>query len=110
MRCVAAAGLDAAVDRKPSVRSYRRRLDGEQEARLVALTCGAPPEGHQRWRLRLLADRLELPSTPKHGGWLQHGRARTGRGGWAAPGPPPGRPADPAAGGRSLAGGAPPGR
>ena len=38
-------------------RSYRRRLDGE-EARLVALTCSAPPEGHKRWTLRLLADRL----------------------------------------------------
>jgi hypothetical protein len=52
------AGLDAAVYRKPPARSYRRRLDGEQEARLVALTCSAPPQGHQRWTLRLLADRL----------------------------------------------------
>jgi hypothetical protein len=57
MRYVA-AGLEAAVDRKPPARSSRRRLDGEQEARLVALTCSAPPEGHQRWRLRLLAERL----------------------------------------------------
>ena len=39
-------------------RQYRRRLDGQQEARLVALTCSAPPEGHKRWTLRLLADRL----------------------------------------------------
>src|SRR5437773_76245 len=53
-----AAGLEAAVYRKPPARSYRRRLDGEQEARLVALTCSAPPEGHKRWTLRLLADRL----------------------------------------------------
>src|SRR5947199_271507 len=53
-----AAGLDAAVYRKPPARQYRRRLDGEQEARLVALTCSAPPEGHKRWTLRLLADRL----------------------------------------------------
>ena len=57
MRYVA-AGLDAAVDRKAPERQYRRRLDGEQEARLVALTCSAPPEGHKRWTLRLLADRL----------------------------------------------------
>ena len=54
----AAGGLDAAVDRKAPEREYRRHLDGEQEARLVALTCSAPPEGHQRWRVRLLADRL----------------------------------------------------
>ena len=54
----AAAGLDAAGGRKPPARSYRRRLDGQQEARLVALTCSAPPQGHKRWRVRLLADRL----------------------------------------------------
>ena len=53
-----AAGLDAAIYRKPPARSYRRRLDGQQEARLVALTCSAPPQGHKRWTLRLLADRL----------------------------------------------------
>jgi hypothetical protein len=57
MRYVA-AGLDAAVSRKPPARQYRRRLDGEQEARLVALTCSAPPQGHKRWTLRLLAERL----------------------------------------------------
>jgi transposase len=52
------AGLDAALRRKPPARQYRRRLDGEQEARLVALACSAPPEGHKRWTLRLLAERL----------------------------------------------------
>ena len=57
MRYVA-AGLDAAIYRKPPARQYRRRRDGEQEARQVALTCSAPPEGHQRWTLRLLAERL----------------------------------------------------
>jgi transposase len=54
----AAGGLDAAVDRKAPEREYRRKLDGEQEARLVALACSAPPEGHKRWTLRLLAQRL----------------------------------------------------
>jgi len=53
-----AAGLDAAVDRKPPAREYHRRLDGEQEAYLVALACSAPPEGRKRWTLRLLAERL----------------------------------------------------
>jgi hypothetical protein len=46
------------VHRKPPARQYRRKLDGEQEARLVALACSAPPEGRKRWTLRLLADRL----------------------------------------------------
>jgi hypothetical protein len=52
------AGLEAALHRKPPARQYHRRLDGEQEARLVALACSAPPEGRTRWTLRLLADRL----------------------------------------------------
>src|SRR5260370_28652577 len=54
----AAEGLDAAVYRKAPEREYPRRLDGEQEARLVTLACSAPPEGRKRWTLRLLADRL----------------------------------------------------
>jgi hypothetical protein len=54
----ATAELDAALYAKTPEREYRRKLDGEQEARLVALTCSAPPEGHKRWTLRLLADRL----------------------------------------------------
>jgi hypothetical protein len=54
----ATAGLDAALYAKPPEREYRRKLDGEQEARLAVLACSAPPEGHKRWTLRLLADRL----------------------------------------------------
>jgi hypothetical protein len=46
------------VYRKAPEREYRRRLDGEQEAHLVALACSAPPEGRKRWTLRLLAQRL----------------------------------------------------
>ena len=45
-----AAGLEAAVYRKPPARQYRRRLDGEQEAYLVALTCSAPPQGQSGGR------------------------------------------------------------
>jgi transposase len=51
-------GLQAALNRRPPNREYQRKLDGEQEARLVALACSAPPEGQARWSLRLLADRL----------------------------------------------------
>ena len=49
-----AAVLDRAVARRPS----RRRLDGEQEARLLAVACSPPPEGRARWTLRLLADKM----------------------------------------------------
>lgn len=40
------------------MREYRRTLDGEQEAWLIALACGKPPAGQARWTLRLVADKL----------------------------------------------------
>jgi transposase len=51
-------GLEAALNRRPPKRVYQRKLDGEQEARLLALACSEPPEGQARWSLRLLADKL----------------------------------------------------
>ena len=51
-------GLEAALNRRAPRRAYVRKLDGEQEARLVALACGAPPSGRARWTLQLLADKL----------------------------------------------------
>src|SRR3954466_893610 len=39
-------------------RLYERKLDGAQEARLIALACSAPPDGQARWTLRLLAQRM----------------------------------------------------
>jgi hypothetical protein len=54
----ATEGLQVALHRKAPDRVYRRRLDGEQEARLVAVTCSEPPAGQKRWTLRLLADTL----------------------------------------------------
>jgi transposase len=51
-------GLAAVLARQqPTGRQYHK-LDGAQEARLVALTCSTPPEGRVRWTLQLLADRL----------------------------------------------------
>jgi len=51
-------GMEAALNRRPPNREYHRKLDGEQEARLVALACSEPQEGQARWSLRLLADRM----------------------------------------------------
>ncbi len=51
-------GLAAALHRHSPSRQRQRLLDGAQEAHLLALTCSAPPEGQQRWSLRLLADKL----------------------------------------------------
>jgi len=46
-----------------------RKLDGKAEARLTAIACSEPPQGHARWSVRLLADRLvqlELVDTISH--------------------------------------------
>ncbi|HEV2734601.1 MAG TPA: helix-turn-helix domain-containing protein, partial [Longimicrobiaceae bacterium] len=61
--------LEAALNRRSPRREYARRLDGAQEARLVAVACGAPPTGSERWSLRLLADelvRLEVVDSVSH--------------------------------------------
>ncbi len=51
-------GLEEALYRqKPTGRQYRK-LDGDQEARLIALACSEAPEGRSRWTLPLLADKL----------------------------------------------------
>src|SRR5262245_22943511 len=50
------AGLLEALQRQPPPPRLRK-LDGEQEAHLIALHCGPPPPGYARWSLRLLADR-----------------------------------------------------
>ena len=50
-------GFDAALHRKrPPPRP--RKLDGAQEAHLIALACSTPPEGHKCWSLRLLTKRF----------------------------------------------------
>ena len=50
-------GLDAALTerRRPG---GQPKLQGKEEAFLIATACSAPPSGRQRWTLQLLADRL----------------------------------------------------
>ena len=51
-------GLDAVLVRKPSPQPRPLKLDGEKEARLIAIACAKAPEGRARWTMQLLADRL----------------------------------------------------
>lgn len=44
----------AAIERKKPNREYEHSLDGEAEAHLIAIACSEPPEGRERWTLRLL--------------------------------------------------------
>lgn len=51
-------GLEAALSRRTTMQPRRRKLDGKQEARLVALACSAAPAGRAKWTMQLLADKL----------------------------------------------------
>jgi len=52
-------GLDVALGaRSHQPRPYARKLDGDREAQLVALASSHAPEGHTRWTLRMLADKM----------------------------------------------------
>jgi transposase len=53
-------GLAYAINRKPSSREYKRKIDGKTEAHLIALSCGDAPKGYRKWTVRLLADRLVM--------------------------------------------------
>ena len=59
-------GFEAALVRKPRDKPPRDVVfDGAFEARLIALACSDAPEGHQRWTVRLLADKaVELEFAP----------------------------------------------
>jgi len=52
-------GEQPALDRKPrATPPVPPKIDGRVEAHLIAICCGAPPEGRSRWSLRLLAGEL----------------------------------------------------
>src|SRR6476646_7534676 len=57
MRCVE-EGFEAALRPRPSRQVHPRKLDGAQEAHLIAVACSPAPKGRARWSLRLLADKL----------------------------------------------------
>lgn len=64
---LATEGFAVALDGKPRETAPRRkRLDGEQEAKVIALRLSDPPKGYANWSLRLLANKvveLEIAET-----------------------------------------------
>ena len=50
-------GLERALNERARP-GQRRKLDGKQEAHLVAVACSAAPEGRVHWTLQLLADQV----------------------------------------------------
>ncbi|MCK5015345.1 MAG: IS630 family transposase [Candidatus Omnitrophica bacterium] len=52
-------GLEAALERKPPSKPRRKKkLDGKQEAHLIALSCSKAPKGRDRWTLKMLSDEM----------------------------------------------------
>jgi hypothetical protein len=50
-------GLEEALGRKKHD-NYRRKVTGEVEAQICAITCSKPPEGRSRWTMQMIADEL----------------------------------------------------
>lgn len=62
-------GFETTLQGKPKSRVRRKVLDGEQEAKVIALRLGQPPKGFSHWTLRLLADQavvLEIVESVSH--------------------------------------------
>jgi transposase len=52
-------GLEASLARKQRISPPVPPIfDGEKEAKLLQLACSKPPEGHSRWTLRLLEQKV----------------------------------------------------
>ena len=62
-------GFKITVDGNPKRRVRGKILDGEQEAKIIALRLGPPPKGFANWTLRLLAEQavtLEIVESVSH--------------------------------------------
>lgn len=62
-------GMEVTLNGKPKSRVRGKTLDGDQEARIIALRLGTPPTGFSNWTLRLLAEQavaLEIVESVSH--------------------------------------------
>ena len=57
--CLVTEGFETALNGKQRAEPPRKKLlDGEQEAKLIAMRLGSPPDGFGSWSLRLVAEQL----------------------------------------------------
>ena len=62
-------GFEITLNGKPKSRVRGKLLDGNQEAKIIALRLGSPPKGFANWTLRLLAEQavaLEIVDSVSH--------------------------------------------
>ncbi|MDR1636334.1 MAG: helix-turn-helix domain-containing protein [Treponema sp.] len=54
-------GLERVINRKKrETPPVAAKVTGEIEAKIIALSCGEPPEGYSRWTLRLMEERSKV--------------------------------------------------
>lgn len=51
-------GFETALYGRPTSRVYGKKINGDVEAHLIALSCSEPPAGYARWSLRLLSNKM----------------------------------------------------
>ena len=51
-------GFEMALNGRPSYQARERKIDGDVEAHLIALTRSEVPDGHDKWTFRLLAEKM----------------------------------------------------
>lgn len=51
-------GFEACLKRRPLSKTKEKKIDGDLEAHLIALSCSKPPKGFSRWSLRMLSDKM----------------------------------------------------
>jgi len=57
-------GFESCMERKPITQPREKKVDGDLEAHLIALSCSKAPKGFSRWSLRMLAEKvIELKYT-----------------------------------------------
>ena len=62
-------GFEITLNGKPKSRVRGKVLDGDQEAKIIAMRLGPPPKGFANWTLRLLAEQavaLEIAESVSH--------------------------------------------
>ncbi len=51
-------GFKSCLCRKTSFRTYEKKMDGDTEAHLIAISCNVPPRRFSKWSLKMLADKM----------------------------------------------------
>lgn len=58
----ASGGIEEVLKKHRNINSdnANRKVDGRTEAKIIEIACGPVPEGHSRWTIRLLEERMQI--------------------------------------------------